>query len=163
MYSYIQILNTYIGGITYCFLSIVRVQHICDTKGPFSYENASKLFTGFAFTGRQFTILWKWSMLLCFPWVFLREGIWIKCQPETCSNPSLHKSNVRVQASVMITFGGGTRERDEWFTVWKATLQGLGQGNSERCWGKMGMEWRWWIYCYLIKVTCYHDLLRQRH
>lgn len=28
-------------------------------KGPFSYEKTSKLFTGFAFMGRQFAIPWK--------------------------------------------------------------------------------------------------------
>ena len=163
VFVYTTVKYTYIGGITYCFLSIVRVQHTCNTKGPFSHEKTSKVFTGFAFTGRHIAILWKRNMLLCFPWVFLREGIRIKHQPKTCSNPSSHKSNVSVQVSAMITFGGGMRETDEWFTVWKVALQGLGQGKSERCWGKMGVEWRWWMYCHLIKVTCYQDLLRRCH
>lgn len=49
----------------------------------------------------------------------------------------------QVQASVTTIFGRGTREWDEWFTAWKAMLQGLGQGKSEQSWGKMGVEW-WW-------------------
>lgn len=59
IFEYTNLIYTYIGGITYCFLSVVRVQHICNTKGPFSYEKTSKLSTGFAFMGRQFAILWK--------------------------------------------------------------------------------------------------------
>lgn len=52
VFVYTNFKYTYIGGITYCFLSTVRVQHICNMKGSFSYEKASKLFTGFTFMGR---------------------------------------------------------------------------------------------------------------
>lgn len=126
-------------------------------KGLFSYEKTSKLFTGLAFMVRQFTILCKQNMLL------FRRGVWIKCQPEPRSDRSLHKSNVRVQAGVMITFGGSTRERGEIFTVCRVILQCLGQGGCERCSGGMGVAWGWWIYCHLRKVTWDQDLLWQCH